>query len=217
MPSISEKDITLAKKCSEFIDLTNRVNLMFCEAVKQYICCQMNEFDSYLEQIRKLEVRGDAIRRDTESRLYSEKLIPESRGDVLGLIESTDDIIDEIKKTALLFSVEIPDIPPIFQPEYIALAQICVETVDFVLASFRVYFNNPMAVRDMLKPVYAGEKSADKQAGKIKRLAFLDENLPLCKKMHLRYFAHHIDLIADKAEDLADRLSIAAIKQTSNE
>jgi len=215
--SIFEQDITLAKKCSEFIDLTNNVNLIFFEAVKQYMCCQMNDFDSYLEQIRKLEMRGDVIRRDTESRLYSEKLIPQSRGDVLGLIEATDDIIDELKKTALLFSVEVPDIPPLFQTEYLALTQICVQTVDCVLAAFRLYFKDPLNVRDTLKEVYAGEKSADKQAGKIKRLAFLNEGLSLSKKMHLRYFAHHIDLIADKAEDLADRLSIAAIKQSSNE
>jgi len=215
MPSISEKDITLTKKCGEFIDLTDNVNLMFSEAVKLYMCCQMNEYDSYLEQIRQLERMGDVIRRETEDHLYSEKLIPESRGDVLGLIEATDDIIDEIKNTALLFSVEIPDIPVELKKNYLFLVKISADTVNDVLGAFRVFFKSPENIKNVLESVYTGEKLADKQAAKIKSLAFLNKNLPLCQKMHLRYFALHIDRIADRAEDLADRLAIAAIKQTS--
>lgn len=217
MSSIFDKDVTLAKKCGEFFDVTSNVNLLFYEAVKHYMCCAMDEFDTYLEQIRKLEMRGDTIRRDAESHLYTEKLIPQSRGDVLGMIEATDDIIDEIKKTVLLFSVEMPEIPVGFRQEYLELAQICIKAVDDVLAALRVFFKNPRNVPELLDTVYAGEKAADKQAGRIKRLAFLDESLPLSHKMHLRYFTHHIDLIADKAEDLADRLAIAAIKQTSSD
>jgi hypothetical protein len=217
MPSIFEKDTTLAKICDDFIDLTSHVNLMFLESIKQYLCCELKEYDTYLEQICRLESQGDVIRREAESRLYSEKLIPESRGDVLGLIEATDDIIDEIKKTAVMFSVEVPEIPPLLHSEYLNLAQIVIQTVDNVLAALRIYFRDPLNAKDMLDSVYAGEKSADRLAGKIKRLAFLNEEMPLSKKMHLRYFAYHIDLIADKAEDLADRLSIAAIKQIYNE
>lgn len=214
MASIFDEDLALTKICGEFIDLTDDVNLVFCEAIKQYMCCQMNEYDAYINQIRNLESKGDVIRRQAESRLYTEKLIPESRGDLLGLIETTDDIIDETKNTALLFSVEIPDIPLELRNEFVSLAKICTEAVNEVLVAFRIFFKSPESVKNLIQPVYDKEKLADKQAAKIKRLAFLDKNLPLSQKMHLRYFAHHVDCIADRAEDLADRLSIAAIRQT---
>ena len=42
-----------------------------------------------------------------------------------------------------------------------------------------------------------------------------DTNLDLSVKLHLREFVDRIDAIADQAEDVADRLSIYAIKRQS--
>ena len=40
------------------------------------------------------------------------------------------------------------------------------------------------------------------------------KDVDLCQKMHMRYFALHIENIADEAEDVCDRLSIAVIKRS---
>ncbi len=211
--TISDKDKRLTRKCSNFIDLTAQVNLLTRSAVQCYLNKQRFAFEEYVEQVRQLESNGDVLRRDTESHLYTEALIPESRGDLLGLIESTDDIIDQIKKTILLFAVEEPEIPPSFHADYQQLIEICVAAVDEVLLAFRLFFTEPNRIGEVITKTYAWEKAADKQAAKIIHNAFRTTNLSLSQQMHLRYFAHNIDLIADKAEDLADRLSLAAIKQ----
>ena len=61
--------------------------------------------------------------------------------------------------------------------------------------------------------VLVNEKEADKAAEKLKRKAF-STNMELAQKFHLRYFALHIDSLADCAEDVADRLSIYTIKRS---
>ncbi len=212
--AIADLDQKLTHKCSNFIDLTSRVSLVALSAIKCFLCGDQVTSEACAEQVRRLEEDGDVMRRDTEAHLYSEALIPESRGDLLGLIESTDDIIDQIKKVVLLFSVETPMIPSDFQEDFYQLTNICMAAVDEVLLALRLYLYEPRRVSAQLPRVYEKEKAADKQAALIKHRAFRQNNLSLSQQMHLRYFAHNIDQIADRAENLADRLSIAAIKQT---
>ncbi len=56
------------------------------------------------------------------------------------------------------------------------------------------------------------EKEADKVSTTLKRSIF-DGDLDLARKLHLRHFVEAIDNIADRAEDVADRLAIYAIKR----
>lgn len=211
--AIADLDSKLTHKCNNFIDLTSRVSLTALSGIKCYLCGKQDAFEACVERVCQLEEDGDVLRRDTEAHLYSEALIPESRGDLLGLIESTDDIIDQIKKVVLLFSVETPLIPPNYHEDYYQLTNICMAAVDEVLLALRLYFHEPRRVFEQLPRAYQMEKAADKQAALIKQRAFRESNLSLSQQMHLRYFAHNIDQIADRAENLADRLSIAAIKQ----
>ena len=44
--------------------------------------------------------------------------------------------------------------------------------------------------------------------------AIFATDLPLSHKAHLRNFVEHIDNLADKSEDVADRLAIYTIKRT---
>ena len=67
----------------------------------------------------------------------------------------------------------------------------------------------------MLAKVYFYEKEADKISRNIKRRLFHDmNNLDLSQKMHLRYFALHIETLSDKAEKLAEVMSILALKMS---
>ncbi|MEN6310643.1 MAG: DUF47 family protein, partial [Acidobacteriota bacterium] len=67
-------------------------------------------------------------------------------------------------------------------------------------------------VGDHLHKVYFFEKEADKISDRLKRSVF-HSGLELSRKIHLRYFALHIENISDHAEDVADRLGISCIKR----
>ena len=57
------------------------------------------------------------------------------------------------------------------------------------------------------------EKESDIKFSALARKIF-DSELPLDKKMHLRYFVEKIDRICDQAEDIADEIQIYAIKRS---
>ena len=76
------------------------------------------------------------------------------------------------------------------------------------------FFRSPHLVSCYNAKVTLYEKEADKISYNLKKQIF-DTNLDLSVKLHLREFVDRIDAIADQAEDVADRLSIYAIKRQS--
>ena len=87
------------------------------------------------------------------------------------------------------------------------------QAVESLVLASRAFFRNIAAVSDHMHKVMFYEKEADKVSTKLKRAIFASD-LPLSHKVHLRDFVEHIDNVADRAEDVADRLTIYAIKRT---
>ena len=170
------------------------------------------EFEEKLQQVNKLESRADQLRRAIETQLYAHTLIPESRGDVLGLLETLDSILNTFEGALWSFSIETPDILPHLQADFQALCEIVVLSVESLVLASRAFFRNIEAVTDHMHKVLFYEKEADKISTKLKRAIFASE-IDLSRKAHLRHFVEHIDNVADRAEDVADRLTIYAIKR----
>jgi predicted phosphate transport protein (TIGR00153 family) len=140
-------------------------------------------------------------------------LIPESRGDVLGLLENLDGVLNLMEGALWGFSIETPDIPARFHADYEALTDMAVNSVESLVLASRAFFRNIEAVADHMHKVMFYEKEADKVGTKLKRAIFASD-APLSHKSHMRQFVEHIDNVADAAEDVADRLAIYTIKRT---
>lgn len=202
----------LEKQIDDFLDTVGEGALVFREGVESYLDEDRDAFASALAKIDKLEGRADKVSREVESHLYRHSLIPEHRGDVLGLLENTDNIIDRMKTSLHQFSVEHPDIPGEFHDGYRKLAAASCQAAESVVASARAFFRDAQAVKDHLYKVHHFEQEADQISDSLKRRIFASE-LDLAHKTHLRYFALNVELVSDKAEEVADRLAIYAIKR----
>ena len=131
------------------------------------------------------------------------------------LLEKLDDIIDTAKENILQFDVEGPNIPIDLNNDFSKLTDAAVLSVESLIPAVRAYFNDVSAVKDKLHRVYYYEKESDKLADNIKRRLFKELNeLKLSEKIHLRYFALHIEHLSDAAQEVADLLSIMAIKRS---
>ncbi len=85
--------------------------------------------------------------------------------------------------------------------------------VESLVLACRAFFRNVEAVGDHMHKVMFYEKEADKVSTKLKRAIFASD-LPLSRKAQLRNFVEHIDNLADRSEDVGDRLAIYTIKRT---
>ncbi len=212
MALLLKKTKELEAQIDEYLDLVDRGGLIFKQGLKLYLEKREDEFEERMQDLRGMESKGDALRREIERMIYQQTLIPESRGDVLGLLESTDRVLNLLADTLLGFSVESPDIPSDIHHQFMDLAEASISSVESLVMAIRSYFRDFSASRDYINKVLFYEKESDKISEKIKRNIF-SKTMDLSKKMHLRGFAYHIELISDEAEDVCDRLVIAAIKR----
>ncbi len=197
----------------EFLDMIVEGGLLFKKGVKFYLEGRNEEFEQRLAELRTLEKNADVLRRNVETKLYLRTLIPEARGDVLGLLEHSDAVLNKLTDTLLEFSVEIPETLEDLNELHIDLATNAIDASESMVKAIRAYFRDLSAVRDNIKQVQFAREETNRIAEKYKRHVFQRSNMRLSHRVHLRYFAFHIEQIADEAEDVCDRLAIAAIKR----
>ena len=203
----------LEAQIDQFLDAVSEGCLVFEKGVDDYLRGDETAFEERRKAIGAFEARADELRREVETRLYAESLIPDHRGDVLGLLENLDNVIDLAKQTLGQFEVERPEIPEDLAPDYVALAKAGSQATQHLVDSCRAFFREITAVRTHIHKVYFFEKEADRLADGLKRKIFA-KDLELARKIHLRYFCLHVENISDRAEEVADRLGIYTIKRT---
>jgi len=203
----------LESQIDEFCDTVDQGAIAFKLGIRAYLAGEHANFEDKLRQVNDLESRGDRLRREIERRLYAHTLIPESRGDVLGLLENMDQILNKCEGPMWKFAIERPEIPKPFGAEFLNLVDAAVSAVDALVSAARAFFRDIEAVPDHMHKVMFFEKEGDKASTRLKTDIFASD-LDLARKNQLRSFADTIDDIADTAEDVADRLAIYTIKRS---
>ena len=202
----------LESNIEQFLNSVSEGAIVFEQGIKSYIENDLDNFEAYLKKIYELEHNADNLRRTIESMLYTHTLIPEHRGDVLGLLEHTDDVIDTMKETLDEFDIETPDIPAIVEKDFLNLTSASIKAAETLVQAIRAFFVEVRVVKDHLHKVLFFENEADRIGNNLKRKIF-KMDMELSKKFHIRYFALHIQNVSDRAEEVADRLAIYAIKR----
>ncbi len=209
-----KKTKALEQKISNFLDSLLKSSLVLEAGVKSYLKSDMKDFNARLEEITREEHTADKDRKYVEIELYTYSLMPESRGDVLGLLENLDKIIDTSKEVLYNFSIELPNIPEEFKAGYINLTEQTTKSVENLVLAARAYFVSSLMVKDYITKVEFYESEVDKITTELRTNIFRSENLDLSEKQHLRFFTHTIERISDMAEDVSERISISTIKRS---
>ena len=205
----------LEQKVDRFFLLLSEASVIYRLGIRIYLREKVTEeYNKRVNHISEIESEADNLRRDIKKIIYSEMLIPDSRGDVLGLIETSDEIFSLFKNSLWSFSNETPKIGEDLTAGYRRLTNMVVKAVDELTSGCRAFFISPHLVTSYTAKVTLYEKEADK-IGAVLKTDIFSLDIELAEKIHLREFVDCIDCIADRAEDVADRLSIYAIKRQS--
>ena len=212
--NILRKNLIIGKQIDDFLDKVSESGLLFKQGMDAYFKANIESFTRKIEEISDTEHQGDALRRSVEEQLYVKTLIPESRGDVLELLESMDSLLDRFKGVLWQFEIEQPEILTEFKEDFRELVLCVVETVEAIVRSTRAFFANVFSVSDHIHKVSYWETQSDIISTRLQRNIFTCKELRLSQKLQLRDLVRHVDKIADRAEDVADKLSIYIIKRS---
>ncbi len=212
MPIIFKLSKNIEDQIDRFLTMVYDSGQIFQDAVSDYLRERVSEFEKKIGIVTEYEKVADRLREQIEKQLYLKTLIPENRGDVLAILENTDNVIDSMKSTLLYFSVEKPDIPDEFDPLFEKLTSASVKSVESLIKAISCFFMDLQSVNDLIAQVSKFEEEADQAALMLKRKIFT-KDIDLCRKIHLRYFANSIEQISDYAETVSDSLAIYTIKR----
>lgn len=211
---ILKRRLDIEKQIDDFLDQVSESGLLFKHGIDDYLKGNMSAVEEKMAHIYDTEHQGDALRRLIEEQLYVQTLIPESRGDVLELLENMDALLDRFKGALYRFDIEQPEIYPEFHEDFRELVNCVVEAVEAMVRSSRSFFKEISAVADHMHKVSYWETESDKISTRLQRAIFKKKELQLSQKLQLRDIVMHVDKIADRAEDVSDKLSIYAIKRS---
>ena len=214
MPSVFKQARAIVGDIEKYLENLDNVADIFELGIQEYFQGNRERFEERAQEVQKLETENDRLRGKIKTTRYTDLLIPDARGDVLGLIETLDGVLGVAEHVVDQLSIEKPVIYDFLKDDFIRLTEAAVKTVKELVIACRAFFRDPVKVKDSVAKIHFWEHEADKIEERIKRKAFdASEITEFSRKVHMRYFAERISLFADEAEDVAERLEVYAIKR----
>lgn len=211
---ILRNKIGIEKQLEEFLNQVSRSGMIFRQGCEFYLTGRHEDFSRKMEEIAACEHSGDELKRSINERLYTKTLIPESRGDVMELLENMDSLLDRFKGALWRFAIEQPDLCEEFHDDFRLLVNSVIEANEAIVLSCRSFFTDISSVSNHLHKVSYWESECDRISSRLQAAIFRNKDLRLSHQRQQQDFARHLDKIADRAEDIADKLNIFVIKRS---
>ena len=207
-----KKTRLLENKITTFLSNTDKSGYLFQLAFKNYFKSNISpEFLDLRSEVSHLEATNDSLRREIENQLYAQMIMPDMRSDILKLIEGCDKIINKYETDLILLSIEKTKIPKQLKDKIMTLIETNIHCVALLLGGIQAFFEGKNS-SDFIREVSVLEHQVDLQAMELKQIVFQEMKLPLARQMQLKEFIYGIEKISDMSEDMADSLSVFAVK-----
>lgn len=206
-----KKEEHIIEMFKKHLDLVDEGIKLLTELAETYM--EGKCIEELTEKVRAKEQEADLLRRDVETIMYKGAFLPNFRGDLLGIIESVDKVINKAETVADIFYIQKPSIPEDFKIEVIKQMGKVDQTYLALREAIKQMFENVEKVPELIKKVEVYEHEEDVvEKGLIKKI--FESNIGLAEKMQLKDLILNIGDIADRAEDSSDRVEIVMLKRS---
>jgi predicted phosphate transport protein (TIGR00153 family) len=157
---------------------------------------------------------ADELRRKVERKLYEGAFMPLFREDYIVFAELVDKVADRAETCSDMVAQQRPDIPDEFRDDFKDLVHEVVrafhpmENVVDVLEE-----GDQEEVRQLVRDIGSSEENVDKLEWDLIKRAWDLEELELAEKIHLRNLINLVASIADRIENISDRVNIMMVKR----
>jgi predicted phosphate transport protein (TIGR00153 family) len=208
-----KKQADVRKMIDKYLETVDLCMQLFNQSMMRFLntgCTQ--EFTREVEETHKLESIADDLRRKIQMTLYGKALLPDSRGDLLTLLEFYDKIPGAAEDVLFLTKVLCLDFHEDMIEDLQKLVGVNVEAYRMVRESMNSLFENPSETLYQTRGVDAKESESDRlERSLIERI--FKSDMDTGEKMLFKELVQLIGKISDRAENAADRIGIVAIKR----
>lgn len=202
----------LESAIEEFLQDAQKCVAAFAQAIEVYFAEGLtSRFEELVERTHLFEAESDSKRREIESTMYARTLIPEHRGDVLGLIEAIDLVPNKAESVAYQIWLQDMVVPDEYAEDIKALVKANVASFELICEATRYLFTDAGKVVSTVEKVCEKERKSDQIERRLIKSIFVTPG-DKAEKILLKELILEIGAISDRAEDVSDRLRIIAIK-----
>jgi predicted phosphate transport protein (TIGR00153 family) len=214
MPFFWKKEDSIEKMLSRYFERCDICFQMSEKAFGAFFDTGQGEaFEAAIQKAHEAESAADDLRREIELTLYGKALLPDSRGDVLGLLEAFDRLPNMVETALFALRCQRIELPGDLVPLYKRLVEINLQSYYLCRRAVDALFSNPKITLHATKEVDEKESESDRTEREIICQIFEKPEISTGQKLLLKDLILLIGGISDRAEAVADRIGIVAIKR----
>jgi predicted phosphate transport protein (TIGR00153 family) len=212
---IFKKEKEVADLALEYLDVATQCVSAGEAAVLAYLNGNLEEASIRQKEASELESAADISRRTIGDLLFLGAYLPLIRGDIFAVIESLDKMPNASESCAGFFLGEKPQVPEEFRAAFLEVTVESFGAMEDLRKAVKAFFKpkgDIEKIRVRAHEVGTKETRVDEMEWALTVLIFESETLDLSQKRHLKTALDRIEHLSDVAENVADRLEMAAMK-----
>lgn len=212
---IFKKEHEVADLALEYLETATQCVASGKEAVLAYLGGEMDSASTAQRAAAELETAADTERRTIGDLLFSGAYLPLIRGDIFSVIEQLDKVPNSAESCSRFFLGEKPEVPNAFHQQFLDVADLSFRAMDPLRKAVKGFFKpqgDIERIRANAQEVGILESRVDDLEWQLTVAIFESSEIDLCRKRHLKAALGHIVHLSDVAENVADRLELAAMK-----
>lgn len=171
-----------------------------------------DDFHFRVQETHRAESKADDMRYAVESQLYEKAVLPESRGDILGLLENADSIPGCLDRVLRIIETRRIRLPALLVNDLREMVTVSVEAVDAFAAQFRGLFVVNGDSRALVRTIDEKERHVDHLERRLMEALFDSAEDPFVK-LQCKDLLLEMGEISDLAHQVSRRVYILSVKR----
>ncbi len=211
---IFKKNKKLLDMLEQYLSVVKETIDEFSEAFQYLLKSGIDEHFKVLgSQTHKKESNADDLRRDIELEMYEKSLLPESRRDLLEVIEMIDRIPNRAESILSMFYTQHTELLDEIKDDMDELLKISIDSVDYVIGLTNSCFKPDGKMKELARFIDNNESVGDHLERKMIRTIF-GMDIDTGEKILQKEFILELGAICDLCESVKDKLVITSIKRS---
>jgi uncharacterized protein len=208
-----KKNIKLMAMLDEYLNVARETINQFKIAIEYLLEHGMDDhFTMMAEKTHRSESNADDIRRRIELFLYEKSLMPETRRDMLLMIETLDRVPNRAERIIYMYVTQKTKVYPAIENDLKELLTLSVETFDETVKATLDCFGKMSHVKEANRIVDNNETLGDHLERKMITKIF-ESDLDIGEKILQKEFVLEFGAICDLCESVLDRIVICSVKR----
>lgn len=169
-------------------------------------------FDFMRGRTHKFESKADDIREEIKTLMYGKALLPESRGDIMGLLESLDEIPGVLERILQMIETQYLTIPDFIITNVRELIDVSLHSCNLLYTEVEKLLHDNRGIRELVSQIDFDESRCDHIERQIIRNIFESDIDPFLK-LQLKELVVNMGEISDHADRVSKRVNIISMKR----